>query len=174
MTNKALNEGTFCASDAAIAAGTTTTLTIGANTHFCVGGKAHYKAATSNITTPTTDAATGAAFTAIPKGTSLEAWGRTYVVCLDTSATPALKVVEGELVRATPGRTGATMEFLDAPEFPAIPDTICPIGYINVMIGNDLSAASWTFGSSNLATLTGCNRTFISCMLLPARPQTSA
>lgn len=169
--NRALNNGNFCVTKAGLAAGTTTTITIANNTSFAIGGKAYTKNAASNAATPTTDAVTGLAFNPILKATSLDAYGCVFVVALDSSGN--IKVAQGEIVKAWPGRTGATSEFLETPEFPTLPDSLTAIGYIPLIIGNDLVAASWTFGSSNLATLTGCNRSFVDVLVLPDRPKTS-
>lgn len=152
--------GNLCTTKAGLAAGTTTTLTTANTQLFSIGGKAYSKAGVSNEATPTTDAKTAAAFTAV--GVSK---GCVFVPCRDSSGN--LKVVQGETVSLDAGNN-----FTDAPEFPAIPDTLTPIGYIVVKVGSTGSA--WTFGSSNLAgPPTGVTFSFVDCFQLPERPQLS-
>lgn len=160
----------FAVSKAGLAAGTTTTITIANNTTFAIGGKAFLKSAASNAATPTTDGLTGAAFTAVPVGSAtLGGYGCVFVVGLDASGN--IKVIQGETTRTTPAAV-ASATFVDAPEFPAVPDTICPIGYI--VTKTDSTATAWTFGSSNLAgPPTGVVHTFVDCLVLPSRPQVS-
>ena len=60
--------------------------------------------------------------------------------------------------------------FVRAPQFPAIPDTVCPFGYATVLVGS--AGSAWTFGTSNLAgppSNVGIN--FVDCLTLPERPQ---
>lgn len=161
---------TFATGKAGLAAGTTTTITIANATNFAIGGKAYLKAISTNAATPTTDALTGAAFAAVPVGSATAGgYGCVFVVGLDSSG--AIKVVQGEITR-TDTAAVASSKFVDAPEFPPVPDTVCPIGY--VITRTDSTATAWTFGSSNLAgPPTGVVHTFVDCMVLPSRPQTS-
>lgn len=160
----------FATGKAGLAAGTTTTITIGNNTNFAIGGKAYLKAAASNAATPTTDGLTGLAFAPVPVGSATAGgYGCVFVVCLDNGGN--IKVVQGEITR-TDTAAVASSKFIDAPEFPPIPDTLCPIGY--VITRTDSTASAWTFGSSNLAgPPTGVVHTFVDVMVLPSRPQVS-
>jgi hypothetical protein len=154
------DNGNMCTTKAGMAAGTTTTLTTASTQLYSILGKAFTKAGTSNEATPTTDARTLAAFVAV--GVSK---GSVFVVCRDSAG--ALKVCQGEIV--TLDQSNA---FQDVPEFPTIPDTLTPIGYILVKVGTTGSA--WTFGTSNLTgPPTGVVTTYVDCMLLPDRPQAS-
>jgi len=59
--------------------------------------------------------------------------------------------------------------FTDAPQFPSVPDSLCPIGYELVKVISTGSA--WTFGSSNQASQTGITKILVDVLTLPARPQ---
>ena len=147
---------------AGLAAGTTTTTTTsnGATFHYCIKGKAYQATGASNGATPTTDAVTGAAFTAIGLNKA-----DVFVFCYDTSG--ALKVVQGTIV----DYNDSGVFWNGAPQFPTIPDTLCPIGYELVKVISTGSA--WTMGSSNQAAQTGITKVFVDCVTLPERPQTS-
>ena len=90
----------FCTSKAGLAVGTTTTTTTANASLYCIAGKAYTAAGASNAATPTTDAVTGAAFTAL----ALNKAG-VFVICLDTSG--ALKIVQGGIVDYTDAGTYA-------------------------------------------------------------------
>lgn len=149
----------FCTTKAGLAVGTTTTTTTANASLYCIGGKAYTAAAASNGTTPTTDAVTGAAFTAL----ALNEAG-VFVICLDTSG--ALKIVQGGIVDYSDAGT-----YAEAPKLPAIPDTLCPIGLEFVKVISTGSA--WTMGVSNQASQTGITKTFVDLMVLPQRPITA-
>lgn len=151
--------GNFATTKAGLAAGTTTTTTTANTSLFCIKGKAYSAAGASNAATPTTDVNTGAAFNAI----GLNKAG-VFVICLDAAG--ALKIAQGEIVDYDDAGN-----FSRAPQFPAIPDTVCPIGYELVKVISTGSA--WTMGSSNQAAQTGITKVFVDVMTLPDRPQVS-
>lgn len=148
---------TMCTMKAAIAAGTTSTLSTTGTTLFCIKGKAYSKGALTNQATPTTDAGTGLAFPSFGPNQ-----GVVVVVGFDSGGN--LKAVQGSTVALD-----ATGAFIQAPQFGAIPDTMCPIGYIVLKAGS--TASAFTFGSSNLSGATGLTYTFVDIMTLPDRPQ---
>lgn len=150
---------TMCTMKAAIAAGTTTTLSTTGTTLYCIKGKAYSKAALTNQATPTTDAATGSAFVAVGAN-----YGCVFVVGFDSSGN--LKVSQGPLQALD-----VNGSFILAPQFGPVPDTVCPIGYIVIKVGS--TGSNWTFGSSNLSGATGLTYTFVDVMTLPDRPQVS-
>ena len=163
---------TICLSKVTLAAGITSTLNTTGTTTFAIKGKAYTKGALANQATPTTDAITGAAFVAIPAGAVGASYGCVFVVAFDSSGN--LKVSQGPLQLLGPGTDGGSSgtQFLIAPQFPAVLDTPCPIGYIVVKVGS--SGAAWTFGTSNLTgppANTGI--TFVDVITLPDRPQVS-
>lgn len=151
---------TLAVGKAGLAAGTTTTLTIGTTTVYSINGKAYSKSSVSNTATPTTDATTGAAFVGVPAN-----YGCAYVIGVDSSG--AVKVSQGPLQALD-----ASGNFVNAPQFPLVPDTVCPLGYLITKCGS--TASTWTFGSSNLAgPPTGVTFAFQDCLTLPGRPQVS-
>lgn len=155
---------TLATTIAGLAAGTTTTLTIANDVQFAIRGKGYKKSAASNAATPTTDATTGSSFSAIPAGS-----GCVFVIGLDSSG--AIKVSQGS-VNVMDGATGgsAAKFTTNSPQFPAVPDTVCPIGYLVTKVGT--SGSAWTFGSSNLAgPPSNVLHTFVDCFTLPDRPQ---
>jgi hypothetical protein len=151
---------TMATTIAGAAVGTTTTLTIANDVQFCIKGKGYKKSAVSNTATPTTDYATGAAFDAIAVNKA-----GVFVLCLNSSG--ALKVVQGSIVDYNDDGTFATV----APQFPVIPDDVCPFAYELVKVIS--TGSSWTFGSSNQASQTGITKVLVDVFTLPSRPQTS-
>jgi len=155
---------TMATTKAGLTAGTTSTYTTANTVQFSIKGKAYSKTAVTNGATPTTDATTGSAFTAIPAGS-----GSVFVFGFDSGGN--IKVSQGS-VESLDGSTtsGATAKFIRAPQFPIVPDTVCPFGYATVLVGS--AAAAWTFGTSNLTgppASTGIN--FVDIQTLPDRPQ---
>jgi hypothetical protein len=154
----------MCAGKAGLAAGTTTTLTIGTTVAFSIGGRAYSKTNASNIATPTTDALTGAAFVPVQPNQ-----GSVFVVALDSGGN--LKIAQGSVVALDGAAGGSTALFSNTPpQFPTLPDTLTAIGYIVTKVG--ASGSTWTFGSSNLAgPPSNVLHTYVDCFVLPDRPQ---
>lgn len=156
---------TMCVSKATAAAGTTTTFSTTGSTLYSIKGKAYTTSAASNAATPTTDANTGAAFVGIPAN-----YGSVFVLCYDgssTTAATAIKVVQGSITALD-----SSGNFVVAPQFPGVPDTLAPFAYLVTKVGS--TGSTWTFGSSNLAgPPTGVTHTFVDVMTLPGRPQVS-
>src|SRR5215217_2503163 len=100
---------TFASTIGGLAVGTTTTMTIANDVQYCIKGKGYKKTAASNAATPTTDAATAAAFTAI----GLNKAGA-FAICLDSAG--AIKVVQGSIVDYTDAG-----DFALAPQLPLVP-----------------------------------------------------
>ena len=158
----------MCTSYAALAAGTTTTFSTTGATLYSINGRAYSTAAGTNAATPTTDAVTGAAFNAV--GASQ---GCVFVVAYDgdSTAANAINVIQSTIVDLDAATDGANAQFVEGmPDFPYIPDTLTPIGYIVTRVG--ASGTAWTFGSSNLAgPPSNVKHDFRSVMVLPDRPQ---
>lgn len=151
---------TLCLSKVTLAAGTTTTISTTGTTTYAIDGKAYTKTAITNGATPTTDATTGLAFTGITANQ-----GTVVVIGFDS----------GGNVKASQGAVQALDvqgNFIIAPQFPGIPNTMCPIGYIVLKGGSTLSG-TWTFGSSNLSGVSGMTYSFTDVITLPDRPQVS-
>lgn len=154
---------TLCTTKATAAAGTTSTLSTTGTTPYCIKGKAYSKGALTNQATPTTDSVTGAAFVAVQPG-----YGCIFVLGFDSSGN--LKVSQGGAQALDGGTDGATALFKIAPQFPPVPDTVCPFAYLVTKVG--ASGAAWTFGTSNLAgPPSNVLHTFVDVMTLPSRPQ---
>ncbi len=150
----ALSGSTGCLSAVTLAAGTTTTITTTGAMVYAINGKAYTTAALTNQAHPTTDAVTGAAFVGIPLGS-------TSVIVYGLNAAKALVAAQGTVV------TIGT-----APQFPAIPENFCPIGYLVVKAG--AGSSTWTAGTSNQSGATGITYTRQDVALgLPDRVQTA-
>ena len=106
---------------------------------------------------------------AIPVG-----YGSVFVLCYDgssTTAATAIKVVQGSITQLDGSSAdGAVAKFILAPQFPVIPDTLCPFAYVVVKVGS--GGAAWTFGASNLAgPPSNVGIAFQNVMTLPGNPQ---
>lgn len=141
--------------------GTTTTTSFTANPlSYVANGKHATKATMTNGATPTTDVNTSAAFPAVNAN-----YGTVLVFGVNAAGT--LQVAQGTIEALD-----SAANFLKAPSFPAIPDTMVPYAYCIVKVGSTGSA--WTCGSSNFAgPPTGVTFTFVDVACLPDRPQVS-
>lgn len=157
---------TMTTTKATAAAGTTVTISNTGTTLFCIKGKAYSHAELANQTTlGLTDASTGLAFTPVPAG-----YGSVFVVGFNAAGT--MQIAQGQLQALGPGTDGgaAGTTFIAAPQFPSIPDTMCPFAYFVIKVGS--SGATWSLGTSNLTgppANTGV--TFVDVMTMPDRPQ---
>lgn len=125
---------------------------------FAIAGKAYRKAAVADGTTPTTDGNTAAAMTLVANYGTVVVWG------LNSSGT----------VSCYKGSTEAldsAGNFINAPQFPSIPNNICPFAY-SILKGGSTLSGTWTFGSSNW-NAAGMTATHTNIMTLPDRPQTA-
>jgi hypothetical protein len=138
--------------------GAATTYTTGNAQVAALGGKAIAKAAVSGGTTPTTDGVTGSAMT-LTAG-----YGTVLLWCLDSSGTV-------KLVKGTTEALDSSGNFVNAPQFPALPDTLVPFAYTVHKAGSTLSG-TFTVGSSNWNT-TGMTHTVVDILAVPTRPQIS-
>ncbi len=151
--------------NAGLVAGTTSTYTTTASTACSINGKwATALTAQTNTASPTTDASTGAAFVALTDNqATVLVWG--------VNAAGAIKLCQGTIVPTAVGVTTTAGAFLNAPDFPVLPDDFCPIGY--QLVRTAPSAADFTPGTSSW-TATGITASTIqNVSVLPARPQTA-
>lgn len=177
MNANQLAGATFCHADSALAAGSTTTLTLGVNPYYCINGKAYTQAAVSAVQPSLIDLNTGVTIAGIEPG-----YGAVIVVGATSSESTTLRMAQGP-VQALSANTAAYTpgSFVTAPQFPPLPDDFCPFGYVVVKVATDYTAgAKYVFGSSN-TTATGAQgaastahaNTFVSVMAMPDRPQVS-
>lgn len=165
----------MCFSKAALAAGTTTTISTTGTTTYAILGKFSTKTAITNGATPTTDYATGLAFKPIPIPNTAPnlglGYGSVFVVGLNAAGT--VKVIQGTIEALD-----VSGKFINAPQFGGLgqpgpnsgDNDFCPIGYIVVQLGAT-AVATWTFGTNNLSGVTGVTVTFVDIATLPDRPQ---
>mgnify|MGYP003651502435 CR=1 FL=1 len=169
MDNQSFIPITMCLSKVTLAAGTTTTISNTGTTVFAIRGKAYSKTAMTNVATPTTDWATGAAFSAVKTDK-----GSVVMIGLDSDGT--VRAIQGTITDLD-----ATGAFINAPQFggtgPSGSGTgngdFCPIGYLVIKAGSTAAAAGWVFGTNNNSSVTGITYTFVDVCGWPDRPQIS-
>lgn len=162
LTNRSM---TLNLVNAGLTAGTTSTYTTTATTVCSISGKfATGLAAQTNTATPTTDATTGAAFQPMTQN-------RATVLVFGINAAGAIRMSQGSVEITDTGVTTTVGAFRSAPQFPAIPDDFCPIGYC--LVRTAPSAAAWTAGSSSWTASGVTTSTFVNVTQLPERPQIS-
>lgn len=146
--------------------GTTSTYTTTVATVVSIAGKwATALGVQTNVATPTTDARTAAAFTALTDN-------QATVLVLGINLAGAIQMCQGGIEATEVGVTTTAGAFKRAPQFPTLPDDFCPLGYL--LVRTAPSAADFTPGTSNW-TATGITASAVTEVdgLLPARPQTS-
>lgn len=142
-----------------LVAGTTSTVTTTVTGHYSINSVLYTKTAITNGATPTTDAATGLAFVPI----TFPSKGCKFIWGLDAAG--AQKVVQGPIQALD-----AAGAYIVAPQFPNVPDTMCPCGIIDIKLGAT-AVANWLFGTNNLSGVTGVTYTFSDIQTFPGRPQ---
>jgi len=130
---------------------------------YCVKGRAGRKAATTDGASPTTDANTGDAFTAL--AASQGCW---FVWCLQLDGT--VKVAQGEIRNLVADGTNdndADFEHDNAiPPYPTVPADCCPFAIQLVKNAEDGSA--WIFGTDDW-NQTGLNDLIEDILTMPDR-----
>lgn len=124
---------------------------------YCINGKLYSKSAVSDGTTPTTDANTGSAFTALAASKTC-----CFVWLLNSSGT--VKVAQGGVEDLN---SDDTYKDGQIPQFPPIPDGYVPFAY--QVVKNKSTGSSWTFGSGNW-NATGIEDLIVNVATLPDRP----
>ena len=150
-------------SNAGFVAGTTSTYTTTATTVFAINGKfGTTLAAQPNTASPTLDANTGVAFTAITSNNcACLVWG--------TNLAGTIAVCQGPSVATAAGVTTTVGAFIAAPQFPALPEDFCPMAYQIVRVSP--TGATFTMGSTSWAA-SGITCTVMkNISTLPDRPQ---
>ena len=155
---------TECQTKVGLAAGTTSTVNTpgvpAGVTVYAIRSKLYSAAVGLNLATPTLDANTGLAFPPLSANQ-----GVAVVVGYDAPGT--LRAIQGPIQALD--SSGA---FVVAPQFPGVPNHICPIGYIVLKAGSTL-VGTFTFGVSNLSAVTGMTYAFQDVCNIPDRPQVS-
>lgn len=133
--------------------------------NFCIDGKVYQKSGTNaDQTTPTTDYNTSAAFTGLV-GAGSSAGGQGTVVVWAYNSSGTVKCMMGSIETVD-----ASGNFVNRPQFPAIPNDVCPFAY-QVLKHYGVST-TFTFGTSNWNT-SGLTSTIVNISNLPGRPQVS-
>jgi hypothetical protein len=157
---------------AAFVLGTTSTYTTTVTTAVSINGKfGTTLGAQTNTASPTTDAVTGLAFPSLPVGSGDTKNGRATVVVAGVNAAGAIKYCQGSIVKTALGVTTTAGAFIDAPQFPVLPDDFAPLAYF--LVRNSPSAAAWTLGTSNWTASGITCSTPVNVSTLPDRPQTA-
>lgn len=168
---------TMVLGDSGLVAGSTTTLSLGAEKNYCINGKAYTQAAVSAVQPSIIDATTGETLEGIEPG-----YGAVILIGASSAESTTLKVVQGPQSKLDTNSAAYTPgAFIVPPQFGPMPDDFCPFGYVVVKVATDYTpGASYIFGLSN-TTATGAQssaatahaNTFTSIMALPTRPQSA-
>ncbi len=141
-----------------ISGGATTYSTGSAGFNYSINGKAYTKAQVSGGSTPTTDGNTGSTITLLANQGNVVLWG------VNSSGT--VSVYAGTIQALD-----SAGNFIHAPDFPSLSDSVAPFAYTVHKAGSTLSG-TFTFGTSNWNT-TGMTHVAVSIMEIPTRPQVS-
>lgn len=147
----------------AMVAGTTSTYTTTVTTAGLIAGKfVTTLAAQTNTASPTTDANTGSAFNALqPNQCCALVYGQT--------AAGAIQLVQGPIIACATGVTTTVGAFINAPQFPDLPNNFLPLAY--TVVRTAPSAAAWTPGTGSWTASGVSATTFQNVGQLPPRPQ---
>ena len=157
---------------AAFVLGTTSTYTTTVTTTVSINGKfGTTLGAQTNTPSPTADAVTGTAFVPLPAGSADTTAGRATVVVAGVNAAGAIKFAQGSIVKTALGVTTTAGAFIDAPQFPQLPDDFAPLAYF--LVRNSPSAAAFTTGTTSWTASGITCSTPVNVSTLPDRPQTS-
>lgn len=164
MTNARLRCGlTQNMASAAFVLGTTSTYTTAVTTEVVIGAKfGTTLAAQTNTASPTTDATTGAAFVPLTANqATVLVWG--------VNAAGSIQLAQGSIVPTATGVTTTAGAFINAPQFPSLPDDFCPIAYNLVRTsptGSAFTAGTTAWAASGITCSVAKN-----ISTLPDRPQ---
>ncbi len=170
---------TACFGLSTITMGTGVSVTLTTAVNYCIRGKAYITTASGANAAVTSflDPNTGLAPVGVGAGK-----GCIFVACVTSAGTAAtMRFVQSEIVNLGPNSAQYTAgDFVDLPEFPSIPATLCPIGYFVVKVATDITAgATHIFGTTSVATgamnsaATAYSVTATSVCTLPDRPQSA-
>lgn len=114
--------------------------------------------------TPTTDATTGAAFVAL-------ASNQATVIVFGVNAAGAIKMAQGSIVPTETGVTTTAGAFINAPQFPALPDDFCPLAY--ALVRTSPTGTAFTAGTTSWTASGITTSTVVNIGTMPERPQIS-
>ena len=167
MDSLSLRGGLLCTTSGLLTAtGAVTTYDTTASIVFMIDGKIETKTAITNGVTVTTDYNTGLAFSALVGGASVAntpGHGTVMVWGLITGGT--VKCVQGSVESLD-----MLGNFINAPQFPALPAGFCPFAYQVLKAGATASATAIVFGTANW-NASGFTNAIVNVGLLPSRPQ---
>jgi len=147
----------------AMVAGTTSTYTTTVTTNAAIKGKfTTALTAQTNTATPTTDAVTSAAFVPLTAN-------QATVLVFGLNAAGAIQMMQGSIVPTETGVTTTAGAFINAPQFPVIPDTVVPLAYC--LVRTSPTGSSFTAGTTSWTASGITTSTFQNVATLPERPQ---
>lgn len=145
--------------------GTTSTYSTTVTSAGMIGGKyVTGLAAQTNTASPTTDAVTGLAFTALTAN-------QATVIVVGQKADSTIQYAQGSIEKTQTGVTTTAGAFIQAPQFPVLPDDFMVFGYILVRTsptGNAFTTGTTSWTASGITTTQA-----VQCGDLPDRPQIS-
>ncbi|MFA6204473.1 MAG: hypothetical protein WC710_14945 [Gallionella sp.] len=121
-------------------------------------------AAQTNTATPTTDAMTGLAFPAL-------AANEATVLVIGQKADSTIQMLQGSIVPTVTGVTTTAGAFINAPQFPALPDDFMVFGY--ALVRTSPTGSAFTAGTTEWAASGITTSQFVQCGVLPDRPVTA-
>jgi hypothetical protein len=157
--NGAAYGGNLTLGKAGLAAGTTSTYSVGATVTYAVGGRLFSLASAANQASPVTDVNTGVAFKPL-------AANQACLFVFMVNAAGQIAVAQGQV-----GDNAALLGGTGALQFPGVSDGYAPFGYLMAQAGAS-AVGSWTFGVNNLSSVTGLTFTFRDIMDIPPVPVT--
>jgi hypothetical protein len=156
---------TLCTVSPVLVKGTNKSYTTTVTSAGLIGGKfVTGLTAQTNAAVPTTDALTGSAFRALSDN-------QATVIVVGQNAAGTIQMCQGSIVPTEVGVTTTAGAFINAPQFPALPDDFMVFGY--AVIRTAPSAAAWTPGTDNWAATGVTTTEFVQCGTLPDRPMTA-
>lgn len=120
--------------------------------------------AQTNAALPTTDSSTGAAFVPLSDN-------QATVLVVGQKAANTIQMCQGSIEPTVTGVTTTAGAFINAPQFPRLPDDFMVLGY--ALVRTAPSADAWTAGTSEWAATGVTTSEFVQCGVLPSRPQIS-
>jgi hypothetical protein len=151
--------------NAGLVAGTTSTYTTTATTSCVINGKFTTQlTAQTNTASPTVDANTGLAFTALQPN-------QACALMFGINHLGVIKLAQGPIIATLLGVTTTVGGLVTYPQLPPVPSDFCPLGYTIAQTAP--SAAAWIPGTGSW-TASGVSCTTMQNVCdLPDRPQAS-